>query len=1490
MQIVYVAGDARRELDVRVNNPAAAVADLVRALDPTAGDDSTLLIGDRPADPDLELAESGLHEGATVRLGYAAATLGLERAAAASTTPVTPAGSPELVVVSGLDAGRRFPLAPGTAVLGRASGCDIELDHPTVSKRHAELMVGVAGDVTVADLGSHNGTWVGGLPVVKPVPLDDGMPVRLGALELELRPVEDRDRPIAVDPVRHANAAGTIPFNRPPRPAPPAPPADLAPPALPRTGQGKVPLSLIAILTPLIFAGVMFAVTRSPQFLMFGLLTPVIGIGNAVDAKRRGRRSDRRESERFRRELGEFRGRLAALAADERRRLQSAYPDPAEIMRRVELPSTTLWERRPAHPDFLRLRAGVGDVPWAPPVVRSGLRADAPAELTAALAESEVVRGAPVPVDLAAGGVVGIVGDRDAALSLARSLVCQAAALHGPADLPVMILSSADAAPAWDWSKWLPHTRDAGGIGRMLSQQPELSTRLVEGHLGPAGRDRADRAERAAGPTLLVVVDDESLTEGRKAPTRGLLRGEGGLVAGIVIASTVDRLPAVCTTVVEMTDPDGRADLTLPQRGRRIADFLAGGMADDVARDCARSLARFEDPELDLVGAGLPASIRLLPLLDLEDCTPDAVLARWKAGGIDPPLATPIGVAENGVFGIDFVADGPHGLVGGTTGAGKSELLRTLVAGLAASVDPDRLTLVLVDFKGGSAFDECALLPHTVGMVTDLDQHLAERALRCLEAELRHRERVLRDAGAVDLPDYRRKGLPQPLPRLLVIIDEFATLKAELPDFIDALVGVAQRGRSLGVHLLLATQRPQGAISDNIRANTNLRIALRVQERTDSTDVIDVPDAAGIPRTAPGRAYVRLGPGEVVAIQTALSTGSRQEAALAPVDVAPFVYGPAPRPVNAPAPPDLAASPVGGGQADADAATAGDTDLSLLVAAIGEAFARTGRPRPRRPWPDPLPDEVDLDRLIDRALQDAGARHPLGFVPLALADDPEAQTQYPMGWSIADGNLIVYGIGGSGTTTTLSSLALSLARLHSPDDVHIYALDFAAGELGALAPLPHVGAVIMANEGERQTRLVRHLRAELDRRRQLGVRAPEQGARGPSGPATEWPRADSVSALHDEPRIVTLVDGWSAFAAEYNDLAGGAVYDAFGRVFADGPDLRMYTVVAADRAAAVPGQLASLVRQRLALRLADAHDYAGFGVRSTAVPEMVPGRALVAGTGQVVQVARPAGGLAAAAARLAETATAETAVASTAAGSTAAASAAAARRPEPIASLATAVKLAELAAPARLGERPWSIPIGVAERTLSAAGLVVYEGEHALIAGPARSGKSTGLLTVAAACRASRPAASVIAVAGPRSPLAGEASIDEVVAPAAVGDKLLALVERARDVGRLVLVLVDDAESLDDSGGALERLSTSDLPGVLLVAAGRNDGIRTGYSHWTRPLRRSKLGVLLRPDVDLDGDILGASLPRRAPVAMVPGRGYVVNSGEAELIQVALPG
>ncbi len=1425
MQIVFAAGAERRELDLRINDPAATVADLVAALDPGGTTNRRLLIGDHLAGPDHDLDECGLHEGAVVSI-----------AEWGRTEPPTQ-GRLTLEVIGGLDGGRRLPLPVGLSVLGRESGCDLVLESHTVSRRHAEVTLDEEGRVRVRDLESLNGTWVDGQPVTSEVGVATGSIVRFGALQTMARTPTTDDRPMAVDPLRHVNAAGTIPFNRPPRPAPPPPLDAIEVPEPPKTSTSNAAFNIVAFIAPLVLAGALFAATRQVGFLAFTLLSPIMVLGNWIQGKIRGRRGSRRETERFAKQLATFQSELFGAVTTESARLDTAHPDPAEVMRRVLLPSTRLWERRPHDPDFLRLRSGLGDVPWTPPV--DEVKKDAPEELTAAVRGASTLTRAPVAVDLSAGGVVGIVGDRPAAVALARSLVCQAAVHHGPADLPTVVLVHPDRATEWDWTKWLPHTRDpGGGSTRLLSADPELSNRMVEGWLQQESeheRERGRKRRDQQGPTLFVVVDDESLTEGRRAPARTLLRGGAGPVAGIVIASTSDRLPAVCTTVIDLQGPDGEATLHLPQLGRRIDRFLAAGMADDTARECARALARFEDPELTIVGAGLPDMIRLLPLLDLDEIDADAVLSRWKAAGADPPPAAPIGMAEDGVFTVNLHADGPHALVGGTTGSGKSELLRTLVAGLAANTDPEHLTFVLIDFKGGSAFDECARLPHTVGMVTDLDEHLAERALRCLEAELKFRERVLREAGATDLPMYLRGGrATEPLPRLLVVVDEFATLKAELPEFVDALVGVAQRGRSLGVHMVLATQRPSGAVSDNIRANTNLRIALRVQDDGDSSDIIDRPDAARLPRHAAGRAYVRLGAGEVVPIQTALATAARLDGVVTPVDAAPFRFGPSPRPQPAASLP----LPVGGDEHEGEKVT----DLALLVESMIEAHRRTGRPAPRRPWPDPLPNFVDLDRLL------MAAPPPDPAAPeatIALADDPDRQTQYPTGWQPAQGNLLIYGVGGAGTTGTLGAIALSLARLHPADRLHLYALDFGAGELDALEALPHTGAVIGAPERERQMRLVRFLRSELDRRRDL-----------------------TAEARAAEPMIVVFVDGYAAFNAEYRDLIGMTMMDEFQRVFADGPEVAIHTILTADRAGAVPSAMASLVRQKLLLRLADPYDYAQFGIPSKTVPKFGPGGAMVAETRQVIQVAMPVDDLASAARRYARIYPEPS------------------RRPATIGLLPVDVALDRLRAEAELDIRPWRIPVGITEAELGPGWLVVYEGEHGLVAGPARSGKTSTLAALATTCRAARADLVVVTLAPARSPLPSMIDPEHHLAPDRLATELLPLITPARPT----LLLVDDADAVDDPMNVLSGLLGGASPADLfVVAAGRSESLRGSFSHWTRSLRRSKLGVLLRPNVDLDGELLGVNLPRRVPVAMTVGRGFLVNSGDVEIIQVAHP-
>ena len=332
-------------------------------------------------------------------------------------------------------------------------------------------------------------------------------------------------------------------------------------------------------------------------------------------------------------------------------------------------------------------------------------------------------------------------------------------------------------------------------------------------------------------------------------------------------------LPAECQAVV-VAEPGG---LRVQQA---MADVIRQVRPDAALPGWCLPLARSIAPVRDVSDGDeasmLPDSARLLDVLDIEPPAAAVIAARWR--GCGRSTFAIVGESYDGPFGIDLRKDGPHALIAGTTGSGKSELLQTIVASLAIANRPDEMTFVLVDYKGGSAFADCVQLPHTVGMVTDLDPHQVERALASLSAELTRREHTLAAAGAKDIEDYQLlvdKRQARPLPRLVIVIDEFASMVRDLPDFVTGLVNIAQRGRSLGIHLILATQRPSGVVSADIRANTNLRIALRVTDAAESADVIGAPDAASISKTTPGRAYVRLGHGSLVPFQTGRVGGRR---------------------------------------------------------------------------------------------------------------------------------------------------------------------------------------------------------------------------------------------------------------------------------------------------------------------------------------------------------------------------------------------------------------------------------------------------------------------------------------------------------------------------------------------------------------------------------------------------------------------------------------
>lgn len=1426
----------RDEVDVVAEPTTATVADLARALD-VAGAGGTdreagLLVDGRWAAGDLSLLDAGLHEGARIdRPGQA--------------PPPPPAsGLVEVCVVGGLAAGDRHPLGAGTHRVGRSSSSDVRLGDRTVSRDHAELRVGPDGSVWLTDR-SGGRTYADGRAVAEPVQLGPATVVETGAVAWVVRPPDDGDRLTGTDRFRDTTATGVINLNRPPRYAPPGEPEQIVAPKAPEKA-GSAPFSLISILAPIVMGAVLYLITKTVYVLSFCLLSPVMALGNWWESKHRSTKALRGDTRRYAAELADFEQQLAVTQATEQHRRRQRAPDVAEVVRRIDAPSVHLWERRLGHDDFGVLAAGIGDVEWAPALARAGGgQAALPVEVTERVARYGRLVSSPLAVNLADGGVVGVVGDRDAALAVARSLLVQAAGHHGPADLRVAVTTVAGTAPAWDWAKWLPHTRDhrpGPGERRLLGAGTTESVALVEGLL-TSRPERRPGDTQPRGPVTLLVVDGEELLAGRASPARSVLRGDAGPSCGIVVAATADRLPSLCSSIITV-DAAGAASLAEPRLGLRDQELLAAGISEDRAREAARTLARYEDPELLLEAAVLPELVPLPAILDLAELEAGDVGARWRQqpGGFH--LQAPIGAAPSGAFWLDLDRYGPHGLIGGTTGSGKSELLKTLVAAFAASYPPSELTFGLFDFKGGSTFVEFAGLPHVVGMASDLDVSLARRALQCLRAELMYRERVFDELGAKDLAEFRERrgrlldaGEPAPanLPRLIVIIDEFAAMASELAEEIGALTDLTARGRSLGVHLLLATQKPSTAVNAEIRANTRLRISLQVEDKQDSIDVVGVPDAALLRQK--GRGFFRVGSSEIVPIQSALASGHSVGADAGAVRVAPFEFATVPR--REPPATGRAAGDGTAGEGDD-----GPSDLARLVDAVHGSFAASGEAWPRKPWPDPLPDRFDLADLAGIADSPSPERDPT-TIPFALADDPDAQTRYPVGWRLSQGNLLVYGVVGSGTTTTLTTVGLAFASTRSADEGQLYALDFGTGGLEPLAALPHCGAVVPATDRERQMRLIRMLRAELQRRRQL-----------------------ARAALAGEPTIVLLIDNLEAFRAEYDDAAGMPITDAVQRLFSEGPDAGIFVAATANRLGGVPAAITSATPQKLVLRLADVGDFGAFSISRRQLPTFVPGRGILVDRHRVVHVASPGLDLAGEVAEVA------------------ARTPAPARPPLAVGHLPSALPLGSLG-PSVVGPDEWRLAVALADADLAPTSLVLYEREHATIAGGARSGRSTALLTLAAALRSAQPAATILAVATRRSPLRDSPLPDKV---ATTLEDVAAVLDGALVASGPTLVLIDDAEGIDDNDGRIAQLLALGRPHVHLAIAGRNDVLRTQYGHWTQTVRRSKAGVLLNPNLDLDGDLLGTRLPNRVPLAMVQGRGFLVCDGSTELVQVAQPG
>jgi S-DNA-T family DNA segregation ATPase FtsK/SpoIIIE len=1057
--------------------------------------------------------------------------------------------------------------------------------------------------------------------------------------------------------------------------------------------------------------------------------------------------------------------------------------------------------------------------------------------------------------------VVGIAGPDDVADGVLRWLVGQLAAYHSPRDLGLSFLSL-EAGEEWEWLRWLPHARPddpdgplalVGNDEATVAAQVAFLNATIKARQEASGRHGS--APASSFPAHVVVLHGYRALRGVLGLGAVLEEGPAVGVYAICTEDAENSLPERCQATL-VTDPHNPSYAALHRRGaapvpRLLAEQVATAWADRVARE----IAPLKDVGAQAEGAALPDSARFLDIVNLEPPTADAVRTRWQL----EPRSTrmTIGAGLEGPFTLDLRTDGPHGLIAGMTGSGKTELLQTIIASLALANRPEWLNFVLIDYKGDSAFKDCVHLPHTVGKVNDLDPYLVERALASLEAELDVRKNILAEAAVKDIEDYQdlhaKEPWRDPLPRLVLVIDEFAELAKELPDFMDGLVSIAQVGRSLGVHLLLATQRPSGVVSPKIRANTNLRIALRVADSSDSTDILQSPDAAKIPKSAPGRAYARLGAGALLPFQSG-RVGGRRPGAVATDLPAPFLarvgwkalgYA-VPKPARQKAEQEVS-----------------DTDLKALVAAVGAAAAAEGVPAQRQPWLDPLPAQV----LWTDHVEGKAVRGEIPALPWGRSDVPSEQRQVTTVFDLdRDGHLFFAGSPKSGRSQVLRTLAGSIARLTDPSDLHVYGIDCGSGALNPLVALPHCGAVVSRSEPERAGRLLSRLAEEVDNRQRA------LAAQGYADIAEQ--RSRDAAPL---PHVVVLLDRWEGFATTLGETDN--LTELVLKLLREGASVGVHLVITGDRSLVNNMRMATMTENKWAFRLADRSDYSLVGLMAKQVPDKVPaGRCFGPGAleTQVMLLSEDASGQGQTAAiqALAEEARALVG-------------------PDTVRPFRVDVLPERITVEQALDHRPAGtsdpyVLVGVGGDELTAFAPDVTRSTSFIVAGPGRSGRSTVLLGAARSVLAT--GGHIVVVAPRPSPLrdlAGQPGVLAVLTDTTTtAEELDALVAEASGC---VVVVVDDAEGLRDvpANDFYLRVVKGQQPGAFLLLGGHTDGIGMGLMGWQVEAKKARQGLLLSPQGLGDGDVVGVRVPRGITGKPVqPGRGWL-HQGDGELVQVA---
>lgn len=1085
---------------------------------------------------------------------------------------------------------RRFDLpVDETIEIGNGSDCHINILNKHVSKRHAAIYFDKElNEFVLEDLESQNGTYVNRKLIAKHE-LKDGDEIFIaGYFMMFVRGklhVSNVENGITIQGLEIVSSSY---FEKKPRLNEPIPSKEIKVDEPPKLGERPELNKLTVFLPPLAIIIVMTlasVVRGNYMMLMYSVPMSLISmIVTILNHKNNCHKYDEKVEilqYKYSEYLKSIRNEIAHAQSIHRVRMEYDYPNLDETIMLSKLKDKRLWNRIKGDDDFKQVRIGRGAIKTKlelkVPEKKFELDDDEHKQRAISIgSEFEVLEDMPHVIDLKSCGRIGIVGEPVSVKNHLRSIIANLVTTHDYHMVKLMFFVSESDFVEWRKVRWLPHIFSADRSSRYLATSPQEAEHL-SGTINSILQERIEKVSQGSNKVefkehYFIIIDDKSLVRTEFYGDKEEFYDKCS-VTFIYTGQGIEELPSECREVLML---DTRSSAVYYSQNKESVKYVPDSCSKKNFDEIVDNLAPVKIKG-GSIEAEIPGNVPFLDVFETNSINQLNIEQRWKdSQGIDS-LRTPIGLVSGGrklELDIHEKGHGPHGLLAGTSGSGKSELLQSLILSLGINYSADSVAFLIIDYKGGSTAKMFEGIPHLAGVITNLDGQKTQRALLSIKAEVKRRLTEFDNAGVNNVYDYEKLfkagKVNEAIPHLMLIVDEFAELKMEKPDFMKELVSVARVGRSLGIHLLLATQKPSGVVDEQIWSNSRFKICLKVLNAQDSTDILKRPDASKLVR--PGRGYLQVGNNEIYELFQSGYTGATYYEGVKEEEPIYKVH-------------------TDGKQEKLETPTPDRTqnEVNQLDAVINCLRQLGERYKPKKLWLPDLSDVEFLDTQISTSDESEIS------LPLCKVDDPENMDQFIYTYVPEKmGHLALYGQRSTGKSHVIQNLILSMASKYKPDEATAYIVDFAGKSLNMFGALPHVGGV-MSDDEEILDKFIKFISKEMRRRKDLYA----------STNASSLSMFNSIS--QDKlPALFIFIDNAAGMSELKVPFA--PFIEALSR---EGAAYGVFLVLTSGGSNGIRYKLANNISVKIAMSLVDKSEYSMTVGRSTLEPENIPGRCLI---------------------------------------------------------------------------------------------------------------------------------------------------------------------------------------------------------------------------------------------------------------------------------------